>query len=121
MLFKRAKRFTSTNGISDDPIKTDSTRADRINAGKTFAHDRFLAALNEKAREISSCRFCGKRKYGAVKQVTMLYVQDSFDSMAINRSIPCGAVVCEECGHVNLFALGALGLLPEEDKNVRMD
>ena len=35
--------------------------------------------------------------------------------ISLGPSIPSGVVVCTKCGHLEFFALGALGLLPKKE------
>ena len=45
-------------------------------------------------------------------------VSDSvLKGLDLGPSIPSGLIVCENCGHIELFALGSLGLLKKKGDN----
>lgn len=123
MLFKKKKRSTSTKDIEATANSGSETRtsAGPFDGDEMYSQDRFLKAINEKAENPQNCIFCGNGKYGVVDQMVMLFAKSSLNSAIINQSIPCGVIICKECGHVNLFALGVLGLLPKEDPDARLD
>ena len=51
-----------------------------------------------------------------MKEFASITVNDNYEGIRIGTSIPAGIVICKKCGHIDLFALGALGLLPKKDK-----
>lgn len=63
-----------------------------------------------------TCPFCGGREFTSVKEFASITVNDNYEGIRIGTSIPAGIVICKKCGHIDLFALGALGLLPKKDK-----
>ena len=58
------------------------------------------------------CPICGGTHFSIPEQMSNIFIGDNFDGIQIGQSIPCGMIICEQCGHIHFFALGALGLLP---------
>lgn len=81
----------------------------------------FINALKIKfnGRGIPACPYCGGVKFTTTNQLATILTGDDTDSVNIGPSIPSGMIICEECGHIEFFALGALGLLTgkEADNN----
>ena len=78
----------------------------------------FIAALNERmqSREMPRCPFCGGNNYSTPKQVATIPVGARLNGLSIGQTAPCAMIVCTRCGHVDYFALGSLGLLPNDNK-----
>ena len=81
----------------------------------SYSENDFLNAIRLKCPNPQPCPFCGALNYVTDPEMAMIPVQSSTDGLVIGKSIPCGILVCNNCGHVNFFALGALGLLPKND------
>lgn len=77
----------------------------------------FLKALEKKSnnRPIPACPFCGGRDYSTTENVTTLLLNNEIGGINLGPTIPAGILVCNKCGHIDLFALGALGLLNKKD------
>ena len=84
-----------------------------------FDSDEFLKVLDKKfkGRELPNCPFCGGQKYTTVSQYANIVVNDNFEGLELGTTIPSGIIVCENCGHIEFFALGALGMLKGKDGN----
>ena len=82
-----------------------------------YSSSDFLKALQKKCPSPQRCPFCGNSSFSAAEEMVALQVQTSYEEIHIGTSIPCGIVLCLNCGHVNLFALGALGLIPKKGNN----
>ena len=67
-------------------------------------------------RSLPSCRFCGGKKFTTTQNFSTLPIASDFSSMRLGPNIPAGMIICETCGHIDFFALGALKLLPVLDK-----
>ncbi len=80
----------------------------------------FITRLQERLanKAMPTCRFCGGTEYYSGPQYVPMIATDAFDKVALKESIPVGVVVCKKCGHVELFALGALDLLPKRNESV---
>ena len=46
-----------------------------------------------------------------------ILIGKDLESVSIGPTIPAGMVICQQCGHMDFFALGILGLLNEKDGN----
>lgn len=42
-------------------------------------------------------------------------IGDDTKNISLGPNIPAGIVVCENCGHMEFFAMGSLGLLKTEE------
>jgi hypothetical protein len=71
-----------------------------------------LAALAQK-RVTPACELCGQNNWAVVDQPVSVQITDlSGGFMIPPPQIPSAGLVCNNCGNIRLFALGALGLLP---------
>ena len=64
----------------------------------------------------SACRFCGGQRFTSTDKLATILIGDDLNSISIGPSIPSGMIVCENCGHIEFFALGALGLLSKKEE-----
>lgn len=78
---------------------------------KTFSQEEFNRKLSEKCPDPQPCPFCGCKHFSTTENICNLPLQDRLEGFEFGRSIPCGIAICSNCGHVNLFALGVMGLL----------
>ena len=81
---------------------------------KNYDPRRFAEALKQKFGDkgIPPCPFCGGRKYSTTQNFATIPISREFSTFSLGPQIPTGMLVCENCGHVEFFALGPLGLLP---------
>ena len=82
-----------------------------------YDSSKFAAKLIERLsnKPLPKCPFCGGLKYTSTKVFATLPITDNFHSLALGPRIPAGLLICENCGHIEMFALGALSLLPPEN------
>ena len=79
-------------------------------------NERLLATLKEK-RVNPVCEICGHNDWAALDQAVSLQITDLSGTFSIpSPQIPSAGLVCNNCGNIRLFALGALGLLPKPDE-----
>ena len=45
-----------------------------------------------------------------------LLTNNEFNGIKIGPTIPAGMLICTKCGHIELFALGVLGLIEKADE-----
>jgi hypothetical protein len=77
--------------------------------------DRLLAALKERGAK-SICEICGQNNWAVIDQAVSILITDLSGGFQLPPpQIPSGGLVCNNCGNIRLFALGALGLLPKAD------
>lgn len=79
----------------------------------------FIAALGKKIKgqSIPDCPYCGGKKFTTTKSFATILTGDDTKNISLGPNIPAGMVVCENCGHIEFFAMGALGLLKAEEHN----
>ena len=75
--------------------------------------DKFIHALGEKmnGREVPNCPYCGGQSFTSTGKFATILIGDDTNSINLGPSIPSGMLVCSNCGHIEFFALGSLGLL----------
>lgn len=80
----------------------------------------FIEKFNKKTsgRNLPTCPYCGGQNFTVMDSVASILIGKDLSSISIGPSIPSGVIACTNCGHLEFFALGALGLLPQkEDSN----
>lgn len=73
----------------------------------------FIKALQNKmrGRGLPACPYCGGNKFTTTENIATILIGTDIEGINIGPHIPCGMIVCEQCGHMEFFALGALGLM----------
>lgn len=79
---------------------------------KIFNGDTFREAISQKCPTPQACPFCQGTNFMTYNKISHLQVQDNSDGIVFGQSIPCGVVICGNCGHINLFALSFLDIKP---------
>lgn len=85
-----------------------------------FNQNEFANALLGKCtkNEIRQCPFCGGNDFTTTENFATIMIGDDLSNISIGPNIPSGMIICKNCGHIDFFALGALGLLHKtEDEN----
>ena len=79
----------------------------------------FIAALSEKIknRDIPNCPYCGGNKFTTTQNFATILIGDDAKNISLGPNIPAGMLICENCGHMEFFAMGALGLLNAEEND----
>lgn len=85
---------------------------------RVFNSSEFLDKLKKALTRppFPTCPFCGGGEFTSMKEFASIIVNDNYEGIRIGTSVPAGIVICKKCGHVDLFALGVLGMLPKKDK-----
>lgn len=85
---------------------------------RQFESRKFLELMEErtKGRGIPSCPFCGGQKFSSPSKVAQMIIGDDLDALSIGPSVPAGMVICSNCGHIDFFAIGVLGMLTADGK-----
>lgn len=83
---------------------------------RIYDPDAFVKELTKRmgSRHMPNCPFCGNNAYTTPQEVSTIPVGKNISGISIGQTAPCAMVVCTTCGHVDLFALGTLGLLPKK-------
>lgn len=73
----------------------------------------FIVALTKKlkGKQVPTCSYCGGNKFTSTDKFATILIGDEVSGISLGPNIPSGMVVCENCGHIEFFALGSLGLL----------
>lgn len=73
----------------------------------------FISALGKKmnGRNVPNCPYCGGQKFTSTDKFATILIGDEMSGINLGPNIPSGMIVCENCGHIEFFALGSLGLL----------
>lgn len=76
----------------------------------------FIQAIINKLgdRPIPVCPFCGGQKYTTTNNLAAILIGDDVENLSLGPHIPSGMLICENCGHIDFFALGSLGLMEKE-------
>ncbi len=82
-----------------------------------YNSNEFIAALGKKTmgREIPNCPYCGGQKFTTTDKLASIIIGDDKKSLNLGPSIPSGMLICTNCGHIEFFALGSLGLLEDKE------
>lgn len=75
--------------------------------------------INALSQRVSSfvCPICHQSKYTFVDGYTVDPVQEDYKGMQLGGKImPSVMLVCNNCGHIDRFSLGVLGLMEKEEK-----
>lgn len=78
---------------------------------------RQIASTLAKRTGIIACPICHQSKYTLLDGYFVDVIQDKYQGMQLGgRLLPSVMLVCNNCGHLESFSLGALGLMESEDK-----
>ncbi|MBR6123816.1 hypothetical protein IKQ19_09540 [Candidatus Saccharibacteria bacterium] len=79
--------------------------------------NRVIQKLTEKGA-VLPCSRCGNQQFSVLDGYSKIMLDENIDgSIRIGGpSVPVSIVVCTKCGAVTMHALGALGLLEDEEK-----
>lgn len=75
----------------------------------------FLSKFRERVKAMPRCPFCGKSNYSVNQEFAQILVQGRISGIQIGTSIPAGVISCDNCGHIEFFALGAYDMLPKHE------
>ena len=88
---------------------------------KDYKPSDFIDVLNKRIiNKPIKCPYCGGRKFTSTDSSAAILVSKKVSGVSVSSIeayIPSGMLICENCGHVEFFALGSLGLNTEGDKN----
>ena len=84
---------------------------------KNYNANQFLEKFNERrtGRNLPDCPYCGGQNFTVIDSLASIIIGKDLTGISLGPSIPSGVVVCTKCGHLEFFALGALGLLPKKE------
>jgi len=79
----------------------------------------FISALGNKLhnQNVPPCQYCGGNKFTSTDKFATILISDDHSGITLGPNIPSGMIICENCGHIEFFALGSLGLLKESGES----
>ena len=84
---------------------------------KNYDENEFIEILGKRmGREYKNCPFCGRGKYITPDTFAGVFVSKDIKNVDLGLRIPSGMVICENCGHIDFFALGSLDLINDKEK-----
>ncbi len=63
------------------------------------------------------CPYCGGVKFTTTDSMSNILLSKDLTALNIGPTMPCGMIICENCGHVDFFALGILDLLQKTENS----
>ena len=85
---------------------------------KKFEPELFKKKLIERIRDKTHhliCPYCGGEKFTTTKSLAAVLTGEEVDQLSLGSYIPAGMLICEQCGHIEFFALGALEMNDNKD------
>ena len=83
---------------------------------KSFNQTKFYEELKKRTKnKFPNCQYCGGNSFTIPEEMSSIVLSKNIAELQLGLSMPAGMVVCTRCGHVEFFALGALGLIPREE------
>ena len=76
----------------------------------------FVEKFNKKVSQIPECPYCHGTNFTTTEECAIILIGNDTKNLNLGPHIPAGMVICQNCGHIEFFALGTYGLL-EDDKN----
>lgn len=88
---------------------------------RKFSESEFLKALQAKIVPSLACPICGSNQFTTYPKFTSMPVQENFGCAEFGFYMPCGILMCKNCGHIDLFSLAALGIDPVNSESGEQD
>ncbi len=83
-----------------------------------YEPQKFINALNQKIpNQQLICPYCKRNQFTTTEDFASILIGKDLSSVNIGPSIPAGMIICQNCGHIDFFALGALNLLETKEIN----
>ena len=77
----------------------------------------FIQALTRRINVKNlKCSCCGGEKFSTPTDFVTNLISKDKSQISFSSFIPSGVLICEKCGHMEFFALGALGLIENRNK-----
>ena len=86
-----------------------------------YEPNEFIARLTEKVETINQykCPFCSGERFSVTGTIATIPASKDLGKMSLGPNVPAGMIVCEKCGHIDFFALGALGMIDNGKKDTQ--
>lgn len=80
--------------------------------GRTYNPQAFIKTISQKTEGKNIiCPVCGGTKFTSTEYLSSVLIGTDTKDLNLGPTIPAGMLICQKCGHIDFFALGALGLL----------
>ncbi|MBA4320444.1 MAG: hypothetical protein C0412_18760 [Flavobacterium sp.] len=83
---------------------------------KKFDREKFIKKLDEKGVN-KECQRCGHKTFSLIDGYSFMPINETTGNILGGPAIPAILVVCNNCGSINLHALGALEQLDKNEEN----
>ena len=86
---------------------------------KKYNAKNFVNAFYKKTGKqgMPDCPYCGGHQFTSTDKFASIVIGEDLDGISLGASVPSGMIICTNCGHVEFFALGPLGLLNQSEEN----
>ncbi len=76
----------------------------------------FASVITKKMKNgsVPCCPYCGGNNFTTTGDFAHVIIANNYGGLQIGNTIPAGMIICQKCGHIEFFALGANGLLPNK-------
>lgn len=77
-----------------------------------------IAKLLSEKGAVQPCHRCGKNQFTVLEGYSNISLQEKFNTGLVigGPAVPVAHVACNNCGAITSHAIGALGLLPENEE-----
>ena len=86
---------------------------------KEYDSKAFIDAIMKKTNgfKMVKCPICGGNQFTTTEEFASIIIGKDYHSINLGPSVPAGMIICQNCGHMDFFSLGILGLINNgEDK-----
>ena len=73
---------------------------------------KFIEILSDRINydEIPECPYCGSQQYTVIDKFATILLDDNPMTVTMGSAVPSGMIICNNCGHIEFFALRTIGL-----------
>ena len=86
---------------------------------KEYDGKAFVNAVTKKTNgfNMAKCPFSGGNQFTTPEEFGSIIIGKDLHSINLGPSVPVGMIICQNCGHIDFFSLGILGLINNEEDN----
>lgn len=82
-----------------------------------YNSEEFIQALSKHINaKALKCPYCGCEKFSTPTDLATILISKDKSKISLGSFIPSGVLICEKCGHMEFFALGALKLIKDKEE-----
>lgn len=83
-----------------------------------YSPEEFIKAFRKRTNTKQiQCPYCGGNNFTSTTDLATILVSKDKSKLSLEFHIPSGMIICENCGHIDFFALGVLGLMEKSKKD----